>query len=232
MVNRGRFPECEPVRMSIHSLLLCVPLIMVLSGCAGTFQVTRQLDPSLEGAPRAYIQVSPVGAMSRRMEISDNGRLVGYLGYNAPLVWTRAAGPMTLVARAAHTIAPIRLTTQAGQQYGFTAGYSSAMGGYYLRPVGEIAGMAGNPDQWGVAKPEAVEPKVALPAQRRSASVSADKSVGSKRSMEAPATSEAPPAWSPDDAVQRLRTLKVLLDEKTITEDEYQTRRKAILDAL
>jgi hypothetical protein len=39
----------------------------------------------------------------------------------------------------------------------------------------------------------------------------------------------APGSGTPED---RLRALKQLLDEKLITPDEYETRRKAILNSL
>jgi hypothetical protein len=62
--------------------------------------------------------------------------------------------------------------------------------------------------------------------------VSGESVAGSRRAGATESVAGNTQAEQPGDPVSRLKLLKVLLAEGTISAEEYQERRKAILDAL
>ena len=184
---------------------------MLMSGCASTTQLVPKPDQSGITPSTVHVEIRRslgFGGWANALEVQDNGTPIGDLGPNGSLLWEREAGPMNLVVGPKRlsmgNLTDVNMTLQGSSKYSFTASIPF----WYPISRNGVKHRATAKLSAKAAVPEAAPAPVAAPAVSK------------------------PPASDSDGSINKLRELKKLKDEGILTEDEYERRRKALVETL
>lgn len=102
-------------------ILPVLAVVALLVGCATTRQIAPMPDlskqPTADPAKaRIYVLRPTVFGGAIKMNVTDNGQLIGTTGPKGYLVWERDAGAMQLAASAENT-SQLPLTVEPGKAY-------------------------------------------------------------------------------------------------------------------
>ena len=197
------------------SVLLAGMCLFLVTGCASTTQMVPRpaaaSDPTL-----SYVQVERslgFGAWANGIKVTDTGTYIGSVGPNGILFWSRTPGQMTISSEPKISLGPfdtLSLPAEQGKVYRVKA----KMPFWYPFSSSGLSVIGVNSLSPGTVSVNPA-PKSAPP---------------SGQPVESSITPK--PTSTTEDIPSRLKKLKELKEAGVLTDQEYETRRKVLVDQL